>query len=84
MSFDGITIRALCQELNPLLTGARIDKIFQPEKDELAFSVRTMRSGTLRLLLSANTRWARLHINSIKKLNPSNPPAFCMLLRKYL
>ncbi|WP_276661416.1 Rqc2 family fibronectin-binding protein [Syntrophomonas wolfei] len=84
MPFDGITIRALCQELNPLLNGARIDKIFQPEKDELVLSVRTAKSGSLRLMLSANSRWARLHIDSIKKPNPTKPPAFCMLLRKYL
>lgn len=83
MPFDGITIRALCQELDDRLMDARIDKIHQPEKDELIFSIRT-RAGSCRLLLSANPRWARCYITSFKKENPVSPPAFCMLLRKYL
>ncbi len=84
MPFDGITIATLCQELNPLLKGGRIDKIHQPEKNDLLLSIRTIRDGNLRLTLSANSRWARMHIDSIKKQNPSKPPVFCMLLRKYL
>ncbi|MGE5392005.1 MAG: NFACT family protein [Deltaproteobacteria bacterium] len=83
MPFDGITIRALCQELHERLVDARIDKIFQPEKDEVTLSIRT-KTGSCRLLLSANPRWARSYLASTKKENPSNPPAFCMLLRKYL
>ncbi|MDD2620046.1 MAG: NFACT RNA binding domain-containing protein [Syntrophomonadaceae bacterium] len=84
MPFDGFTIRTLCSELNELLRNARIDKIYQPEKDELSFSIRQFRMGSLRLLISANARWSRLHIDSAKKSNPVKPPAFCMLLRKYL
>ena len=83
MPFDGITIHALCQELDERLVDARIDKIFQPEKDEIVMSIRT-RTGSCRLLLSANSRWARCYLSSIRKENPTNPPAFCMLLRKYL
>ncbi|MDD3269195.1 MAG: NFACT RNA binding domain-containing protein [Syntrophomonadaceae bacterium] len=84
MPFDGLTIRALCRELNTLLLDARIDKIYQPEKDELSLSIRQFRLGSLRLMISANARWARMHLDNSKKANPSKPPAFCMLLRKYL
>jgi len=83
MPFDGITIQALCQELNSRLVEARIDKIFQPEKDEIVLSIRT-KTSSCRMLLSANPRWARCYLTSFKKENPTNPPAFCMLLRKYL
>lgn len=83
MPFDGISIRALCQELDNHLLDARIDKIFQPEKDEIVLSIRT-KTGSCRLMISANPRWARCYLSSVKKENPSNPPAFCMLLRKYL
>ncbi len=83
MPFDGLTIRALCAELNNDLHDARVDKIHQPEKDEIVLSLRS-RNGSCRLLLSANPRWSRLHLSSYKKDNPKNPPVFCMLLRKYL
>lgn len=84
MPFDGITIRALSTELDSDLLDSRIDKIYQPEKDEIIISLRTLKIGSLRLLISANARWARMHINNEKKKNPTTPPAFCMLLRKYL
>ena len=84
MPFDGLVIRAIARELNTNLMDARIDKIHQPEKDELVFSIRQAKAGTVKLVISANPRWARLHISSEKKANPPQPSAFCMLLRKYL
>lgn len=84
MPFDGFAIRAVCHELNHLLFNARIDKVYQPEKDEIVFSIRAPGSKPMRLLISANARWARMHTCEQKKANPANPPAFCMLLRKYL
>jgi len=84
MPFDGLVIKAVSRELNSDLIDARIDKIHQPEKDELVFTIRQAKAGTVRLVVSANPRWSRLHITSEKKVNPSQPSAFCMLLRKYL
>jgi predicted ribosome quality control (RQC) complex YloA/Tae2 family protein len=75
--FDGLTIRAVSDELNQTLYNARIDKIFQPEKDELVFLIRQSGTGAhCRLLISANVNWARIHLDEFKKPNPSNPPAF--------
>ncbi len=84
MPFDGLAIRAISRELNSLLIDSRIDKIHQPEKDELVFSIRRLRGGTIRLVVSANARWSRIHITEQRKPNPDKPTAFCMLLRKYL
>lgn len=84
MPFDGFTIRALCTELDRDLIGARIDKIHQPEKDELVLSIRLKRGGNRRLLLSANPRWASMHLTTTRKPNPPHPSSFCMLLRKHL
>ncbi|MGR6835675.1 Rqc2 family fibronectin-binding protein [Syntrophomonas erecta] len=84
MPFDGLTIHALVEELNPALENARIDKIHQPEKDELVLSLRHPRSGSARLVISTKPRWARLHLSTDKRPNPTSPPSFCMLLRKYL
>ncbi len=84
MPFDGLTIKALTRELNSQLIDARIDKIYQPERDEIFLSIRQAKGGTIRLVISANPRWARIHISSEKKANPNQPSSFCMLLRKYL
>ncbi len=84
MPFDGLTIHRLCLELNQLFANSRIDKIHQPEKDELVLSIRSPGIGSSRLLISANARWARMQITGQKSKNPVNPPAFCMLLRKHL
>ena len=84
MPFDGFTIKALCRELNQELDNARIDKIYQPERDELNIAIRQMKTGNLGLLISANARWPRIHLSTDKKVNPSQPSSFCMLLRKYL
>ena len=71
MPYDGFTIHAICHELDPMLYNARIDKIYQPEKDEIIMSIRTPSSGTVRLVLSANPRWARMHLTSEKRANPT-------------
>lgn len=84
MPFDGLTVHRLCLELTNLFANSRIDKIHQPEKDEIILTVRSPGCGSSRLLISANARWARMHITGRKIVNPPNPPAFCMLLRKHL
>lgn len=84
MPFDSLSIMALCLELNQAFQNARIDKIHQPERDELVISVRTYDRGNVRLVISANSRWNRMHIDHSRRKNPEKPPAFCMLMRKYL
>ncbi len=84
MPLDGLVIRALAQELDVNLREGRIDKIHQPEKDELVVAIRRRHQGNVRLVISANPQWARIHITDEKKPNPVKPTAFCMLLRKYL
>lgn len=84
MPFDGLTIKAITKELQKDLIGGRIDKIYQPEKDELTIMVRQPKAANTRLLISANARWARIHTSSAKTANPPTPSNFCMVLRKYL
>lgn len=83
MALDGIAISALCCELNEKLSGTRIDKIHQPERDELIVSVRTF-GGAYKLLICANPSYPRIHITNSQKENPQKPPMFCMLLRKHI
>lgn len=83
MALDGITLSYLTAELAPQLIGARIDKIQQPEKDEVHLSLR-QQGSSLRLLLNAGATGARLHLTKANKKNPTSPPMFCMILRKHL
>lgn len=80
MSYDGITLSAVCRELDRLLSGSRLEKIHQPGKYDLQLVFR----GDVRLVCSADARFARVHLTSGKAANPPVAPAFCMLLRKHL
>lgn len=83
MAFDSITLHHLINELHPVLIGTRIDKIHQPEKEEINIQLRS--SGrTQRLLLNAGSTSARIHLAEENKKNPASPPMFCMILRKHL
>lgn len=83
MAFDTICIKKTTEELSSALIGGRIDKIHQPEKDELLISVRTI-GGAYKLVLSASANNARIHFTDTAKENPKTPPMFCMLLRKHI
>ncbi len=82
MPFDGSVTYAVCREINRKLTGARVDKIYQPENEEIVLTLRAD-GHTERLLLSAAADSARLQLSALKPETPMSPPAFCMLLRKH-
>ena len=83
MAFDGIVLRAVQNELYNNILGAKIDKINQPERDELIINLRN-KGKNFKLLLSASSNNPRVYLTNISKENPKAPPMFCMLLRKYL
>lgn len=83
MPFDGLVLAAVRKELDQKLTGGRIERIYQPEKDEVLISVHRP-GGKHRLLMSANAQNARVHLSTSIKENPVTPPLFCMVLRKHL
>lgn len=83
MAFDTICVKKTVEELNSVLLGGRVDKIHQPEKDELMISVRTF-GGAHKLVISASANNSRIHFTETSKENPKAPPMFCMLLRKHL
>lgn len=82
MALDGAFLLAVKQELEPLVNG-RIEKIYQPSKEEIVLGMRT-RTGSFKVLISANAASARIHITNQQIENPKVPPMFCMLLRKRL
>lgn len=83
MAFDTICVKKIADELKSTIVGGRIDKVHQPEKDEIMISVRTI-GENYKLVLSASANNARVHFSDISKENPKTPPMFCMLLRKHL
>ncbi|MCD8106387.1 MAG: NFACT family protein [Oscillospiraceae bacterium] len=84
MALDGVYLSLLKKEMAGVLIGARVDKIHQPSRDNLIVSLRTMSSGTKKVLFSANAGTARVHLSKSELENPKTPPMFCMLLRKHL
>ncbi len=83
MALDGLFLHSLQQEIITVAKDARVDKIYQPSREELVIGLR-FRGGAVKLLLSASANSPRVHFTSIPLENPKSPPMFCMLLRKYL
>jgi len=83
MPLDGITIASVVHELNATVLGGRIDKITQPEPDEIIINMRG--GGTNhKLLITANSNAPRLGFTNVTKQSPLKAPMFCMVLRKHL
>ncbi|TGY44362.1 fibronectin/fibrinogen-binding protein [Clostridium sartagoforme] len=83
MALDGIYLYSLVSDLKKSILNSKIDKINQPEKDEIVLTLRKGREN-IRLLISASSRFPRIHITSISKPNPLQAPMFTMVMRKYL
>ena len=83
MPLDALCLTAVAEELRPVLEGAKIDKIYQPTRDEVVLFLRGQ-GENVRLLLSANPGHPRAHLTTLTRENPDKPPMFCMLLRKHL
>lgn len=84
MALDGLVIHSLAHELHSKLVGGKIDKIHQPENDELVLYIRNNKEN-FKLVLSSSASNPRVYIaNDYKKENPIKAPMFCMLFRKYI
>ena len=83
MALDGAFLRHLKKEITDRALGSRVDKIYQPNKEELVFLLRT-RQEAFKLLLSARANSPRIHFTQYAPENPKVPPMLCMLLRKRL
>ena len=83
MAFDGITIANIVTELNQTITGGKINKIAQPENDELIITIKNQRKQ-YRLFLSASASLPLIYLTETNKPSPLTAPNFCMLLRKHI
>ncbi|MCF1685938.1 fibronectin-binding protein EfbA [Tetragenococcus halophilus] len=83
MSFDGIFTHLMVKELTAQLQNGRVHKIQQPYDHEIVLIIRAQRQNH-KLLLSANSNYARIQLTNMRYDNPTTPPNFVMMLRKYL
>lgn len=83
MPYDGFVVSSIVSELNEKIMNGKVDKIYQPEKDELIINVRTY-TESHKLLFSSSPTYPRVCLTTASRNNPQVPPSFCMLLRKHL
>lgn len=83
MPLDAICLGAVTNELNTVLTGCHIEKVYQPDRDEIVIQTRGQ-GGARRLLVSIAAGTPRVHFIETARENPAVPPMFCMLLRKHV
>ncbi len=83
MAFDACFLSCMANEINNVASGGRIEKVYQPERDEVILLMRT-REGGRRLLINAGANNPRISFTTVTKENPQQAPMFCMLLRKHL
>ncbi len=83
MALDGIVVSSIVEQLNKEIIGCKIDKIYQPEKDEVILTIRK-KGVKNKLFISANATNNRICLVKDNKENPMTAPMFCMILRKYI
>ena len=83
MAFDAGMLACSLAEIRKIALGARIEKVFQPERDEIVLQMRSFEGGR-RLLINAGSNNPRLGFTEAQRENPMTPPMLCMLLRKHL
>ena len=83
MALDAIFLKHIKTEIEKRALGGRVEKIYQPNRDELVIGIRTY-DESLKLLISARPDTARVHFTETNIENPKTPPMLCMLLRKKL
>ena len=82
MAFDAGMLACTLHEIRTVALGGRIEKVMQPEKDEIVLQMRTLEGGR-RLLIRTGSN-PRIGFSSAPRENPPQAPMFCMLLRKHL
>jgi predicted ribosome quality control (RQC) complex YloA/Tae2 family protein len=80
-TMSNVDIFAICNELNDLLVGSRVDKAYQPSKDTVVIRFHAKGQGRVDIVFQAGVR---IHSSQYPVENPKLPPSFPLILRKYL
>lgn len=81
MALDAALLKLICDDINSTASGAKVDKIYQPERDEFVFVLRKF-GDSLRLRVSSSSASPAVYFTTHHKENPKQAPALCMLMRK--
>lgn len=82
MAFDGLVTHSIVRELNSLIINGKINKIYQPTKNEIVLDIYNKKKFMLNICIDSSN--CRINLTNHLKENPKQAPNFCMLLRKYL
>ena len=82
MAFDGICCKSIVSELNNLIVGGKINKIYEPNKNEIVLDIYNNKKFILNICIDSSN--CRINLTNHLKQNPKQAPNFCMLLRKYI
>ncbi len=82
MAFDAGMVSFVAKEIEERLKDGKVEKIYQPQKDEIIVAVRCG-GANHRLLINVGSSNSRINLTSMRPDNPANPPMFCMMLRKH-
>ncbi|MBQ8720499.1 MAG: NFACT family protein [Clostridia bacterium] len=83
MAFDACMMRAVLSEISRGFPDAKIEKVLQPQNDEIDLVIHSGKASR-RLVLNAGPNAPRIQLSDIAKENPLKAPMFCMLLRKHI
>ena len=83
MAMDGLTLRAIVDELQTILVGGKVQKSQQPKKDEIILNIYNNKKN-YKLLINSNAENYRINLTKHSYENPKQAPLFCMLLRKHI
>ena len=83
MALDACFLTYLTREINDTVTDARIEKVYQPGRDEIVLNLRAP-DLRIKLLFCCTPNCARITLTNREAENPAQPPLFCMVLRKHL
>ena len=83
MAFDGLFLSALVSEFKTTISGGKISKIVQSEKDEIQLTIKKEKQQFF-LHLSANPSIPLVYLSDKGKMAPLTAPNFCMALRKHI
>lgn len=83
MAYDGLVNYTIVKELNKSILNGKVDKIFQPNFEEIVLGIYS-NGAKYALNLVTNSKYYRANLTTNVKPNPIQAPNFCMTLRKYL
>ena len=83
MAFDACMLRAVLDEFSREFPDAKIEKVLQPQNDEIDLVIHSGRTSR-RLVFNVGPNAPRLQLSDKAKENPLKAPMFCMFLRKHL